>query len=146
MTRSRLLSRPSRLVAGALLTACSALALTLPAAAAWSSAGGGTAAGSATVMPTGTAPSGGAAGDAVTISWAAADMSNGTAVQGYVIHRYNASTGAMAVVGPSCSGVVTSTTCTESSVPPGQWVYTDTPVQDSWTGGQSPQSSPITVP
>jgi len=146
MTRSRLLSRPSRLVAGALISACSALAVTLPAAAAWSSAGAGSAAGAATVMPTGTAPSGSAAGNVVTINWAPAQMSNGTDVQGYIINRYNASTGAMAVVGPGCSGVVTSTTCAESSVAPGQWVYTDTPVQASWTGGQSPQSSPITVP
>ncbi len=65
---------------------------------------------------------------------------------GYIVNRYNASTGAPATVGAGCSGVVTTTTCTEVSVAPGTWVYTDTPVQVNWTGGASPDSSAIVVP
>jgi hypothetical protein len=73
-------------------------------------------------------------------------MGNGTAVAGYTISRYNVSTGASATVNASCSGTVTSTTCTEDSVPAGTWAYADTPVQDHWTGGQSPESAPVLVP
>jgi hypothetical protein len=120
-----------------------ALAPASAAFAAWSAQGPGSAAGAATVMPTGTAPSGTVAGAAVTITWTAAKFANGTAVAGYVINRYDASTGMPATVGAGCSGVVTTTTCTERSVPPGTWVYTDTPVQLTWTGGASPDSAPI---
>jgi hypothetical protein len=31
-------------------------------------------------------------------------------------------------------------------VPSGSWVYTDTPVQASWSGGESPTSGTVTVP
>ncbi len=96
-------------------------------------------------MPTGTAPAGSASGTAVTISWSAATMANGVAVAGYIINRYNSSTGAPATVGAGCSGVVTTTTCTEPSVAPGTWVYTETPVQLNWTGSHSPESPPIVV-
>ena len=117
-----------------------------PALAAWAVQASGSAAGAATVMPTGAAPSGSASDVNVTISWTAAKMGNGTAVAGYTITRHNASTGAPATVGAGCSGTVTSTTCTEDNVPAGMWVYTDTPVQDHWTGGQSPNSASISVP
>jgi hypothetical protein len=113
--------------------------------AAWSATGPGGAAGAADSMPTGAAPSGSATNSQVTISWTAAKFPNGTAVAGYVIKRYNATTHALATVGSGCAGVVAATTCTEQSVPPGTWVYTDTPVQLSWTGGTSPDSAPILV-
>lgn len=112
--------------------------------AAWSTAGSGTAGASATTMPTGNTPSVSASGSSVSVRWTAATLAGGTAVAGYVIHRYDAATGAPATVGAGCSGTVTTTTCTETSVPSGTWVYTDTPVQDSWTGAESPQSPPVT--
>lgn len=102
-------------------------------------------AGAAAVMPTGTAPTGRAAGAAVTINWSAAEFQNGAAVAGYVVNRYDASTGTTETLGAGCSGVVTTTTCTEQSVPAGTWVYTDTSVQMTWTGGQSPASARIVV-
>jgi hypothetical protein len=111
----------------------------------WASAGSGTAAGAAAVMPTGSAPSGSAVGSAVTISWSTATFANGAPVAGYVINRYNAATGAQATVGPGCNGVVTATSCTESPVPGGQWQYTETPVQLGWTGRESPASAVIVV-
>jgi len=114
--------------------------------AAWSTPGAGSGAGAATVMPSGTAPGGSADGTSVTVTWTAAAFPGGTAVAGYVVKRYNSSTGTAATVGASCSGVITTTTCTESSVTPGTWVYTDTPVQANWTGGQSPDSTAIVVP
>ncbi|MEV7027939.1 hypothetical protein, partial [Kitasatospora sp. NPDC093558] len=68
------------------------------------------------------------------------------AVEGYVIHRYDATSGVSATVGPGCSGEVATTSCVEQNVPPGSWVYTDTPLQGGWTGPESPRSAPVTVP
>jgi hypothetical protein len=95
-------------------------------------------------MPAGTAPEPGAVADRVTVTWSAATFPNGTSVAGYVIHRYNAATGLTTTVGGDCGGVVAVTTCSES-VPPGTWAYTDTPVQLTWTGAESPPSHPVTV-
>ena len=113
--------------------------------ASWSVQQSGTAAGAAATMPTGGAPTGSARLRAVTVRWPVADLSSGTAVAGYTIQRFNAVNGQAATVGPGCSGVISTNSCTESSVPPGSWTYTDTPVQQSWTGGQSPASAPVTV-
>jgi hypothetical protein len=82
----------------------------------------------------------------VTLDWSTATFPNGSAVAGYVINRLNTATGLSGTVGAGCAGIVTTTTCTESSVPNGTWTYTDTPVQNNWTGGQSAASTPIAVP
>jgi len=129
------------------LTLAGALAIvpTSSALAAWSAFGPGGAAGAGAVMPGGTVPAVSAASSAVTVSWIAATLPNGAGVAGYVINRYNATTGVPATVGEGCSGIVSSTTCTEQSVQPGTWVYTETPVQLTWTGARSPDSAPIVV-
>jgi hypothetical protein len=122
------------------------LVLACPAAdAAWTGQGAGSAAGAATVMPTGSAPSGVVSGDQVTVSWPAAEFPNGADVAGYVVHRYNSATGAPATVNAGCSGVITTTSCTETGVAPGTWIYTDTPMQSNWTGTASAASAPVTV-
>jgi hypothetical protein len=118
---------------------------TYAALAAWPAQASGSGAGAAAVTPSGTAPAGSASGTSVTISWAAAKFANGAAVAGYQISRYNAGTGAPATVGTGCSGVITTTTCTEQAVPAGTWVYADTPAQLTWTGGPSPHSTQIVV-
>ena len=97
-------------------------------------------------MPAGVAPTGSATSSSVTIRWPAVTLSSGAPVAGYVISRFNALNGSAATVGPGCAGVVTTTTCTEQSVPSGAWIYTDTPVQLSWTGAASPASAAIVVP
>jgi hypothetical protein len=128
--------------------ACATLALlaplAAPALAAWSSSGIGSAAGAATTMPVGSAPTARASGTTVTVVWNGASMSNGVAVAGYIIKRYDSS-GTQATVGASCNGTVTTPTCTESNVPAGTWTYTDTPVQQSWTGTESPASNSVTI-
>jgi hypothetical protein len=113
--------------------------------AAWSAPGQGVADGAAYAMPVGSTPSGAATGDIVSISWSASLFPDGAPVTGYVLHRINETTGAESTVEVGCSGVVTATSCTESSVPPGNWLYTVTPVQMNWTGATSPPSGPITV-
>jgi hypothetical protein len=114
--------------------------------AAWSATGAGTASALADTMPSGSQPSASPTGTSVSLRWTAALLPGNEGVAGYVIHRFAATGGAEATVGPGCSGVVTTTICTEANVPAGTWVYTDTPVQDSWSGGQSAASAPVTVP
>lgn len=138
----------SRPILTGLGTVVAVLLTVLPMAqgeAAWSAAGTGSSAGAATVMPTGLAPRASVTGDLVSVTWPAVTLANGTAVQGYLIERINALTGSASAAGGTCSGTVTSTTCTDGPVPPGIWEYTDTPVQLSWTGGQSPPSNAVTV-
>ena len=112
--------------------------------AAWSATGQGGAAAASTSMPAGNAPAVSASGSSVSLRWAAASFPNGTPVQGYIVNRYDAN-GSPQTVGAGCSGTVTTTTCTETNVPAGQWTYTDTPVQLTWTGQESPPSNAVTA-
>lgn len=143
--RTRSFRRLALWLLPAALVLPTALVATPAAFATWSANGSGSGGAAATTMPTGNAPTGSASFTTVTISWTAVTMASGAAVQGYVVNRYNATNGTQATVGSSCSGVVTATTCTESSVPPGTWVYTDTPVEQGWTGGASSASNSITT-
>jgi hypothetical protein len=128
------------------LAACALVALAVVGAAAgvWSSTGDGSASGLALTMPNGNTPSVSVTGTDVSVRWPAATFADGTQVAGYIVKRYDAN-GTPAAVGAACSGVVTSTTCTEHNVPPGSWLYTDTPVQDGWSGGESLPGSPASV-
>jgi hypothetical protein len=133
----------ARVAIGASL-AIAVLGAAQPATAAWSTNGSGSVAGAAASMPTGKTPSVSASGgSSVTVTWTAATIVTGVNVAGYTIKRYDPTTQAQATVGSGCSGTITATTCTELNVPAGSWVYTDTPVQMNWTGGQSAQSSTV---
>ena len=114
------------------------------ASAAWSANGSGSAGAAAATMPRGSTPTLRASGSTVTVVWTGAQLSNGSAAAGYLVHRYNVATGSGATVGGTCRGVVPANSCSET-VPPGTWVYTDTPVQSSWTGGESSESAPVTT-
>ena len=138
--------RAGFIVALVAATAASIVATSSVALAAWNAQGSGSAGAAAATMPTGAAPTGSATGSSVSIRWPAVSLSSGAPVAGYIINRYNALNGAAATVGAGCSGIVTTTTCTELSVPSGSWIYTDTPVQLSWMGTPSPASAAITVP
>jgi hypothetical protein len=123
------------------------LGFTLAGSGAWAywsagSAAGGSGASLAATVPQGATPTAVSAGTSVTVSWAAATLSNGTAVAGYIVKRYNASTGVLQTIGSGCTGTVTATSCTETSIPNGQWQYTDTPVfATNWVGTESAKSS-----
>jgi hypothetical protein len=136
----------SRLLTGLGLAVPLCLGVTSVAQAAWSGGGSGAGSSLAYSMPNGAQPTVSVSGTNVTVSWPAALFPDSRAVAGYQIARFNASTGSPAVVGASCSGTVTTTTCTESNVAAGSWKYADTPVQDNWHGGQSAESAAVTVP
>jgi hypothetical protein len=134
-----------RLLFGVCLALPLGLTLTSSAEAAWSSSGSGTAASLSYTMPSGGQPTASVSRTSVTLSWPAALFPDDRGVAGYEIARFNAGNGSEATVGASCSGTVTTTTCTELNVPAGTWIYADTPVQDNWVGGQSVASAPVTV-
>jgi hypothetical protein len=142
------MTRRRGLIRGALVGAVVAGSLLVPADAwgVWSTSGTGSAGSAAATMPSGATPTATVSGTSVLVSWSPVALSNGTSVAGYTVSRYDVSTGSLSVVGPACSGVVTTTSCTEASVPAGNWVYTDTPVEANWTGGESGQSTAVVVP
>jgi hypothetical protein len=110
----------------------------------WSagSGAGGNGVAAATTVGAGATPTAVSSGTTVNLSWPASTLGNGTAVSGYLVKRYNAATLALQSIGSACSGKITALTCTETSVPSGQWRYTVTPVfATNWTGTESPLSA-----
>jgi len=138
--RTRVVAILGALVALAAL-ACATSAFWTPAASSGpSAAAGATVAAGAT--PTGSV----SPGRAVTVSWAASTLSDGQAVDGYLVRRYDAVSGTAASVGIGCTGTITATSCVEAAVPPGTWRYTVTPVIGvNWRGAESPRSGIVTV-
>lgn len=136
-----------RLVA-AVVAACLVVAAAGIARGYWSagSQAGGSGAAAAAAVNQGATPSASAAGSTVTVSWAATTLSNGAAVDGFVIKRYDAGTLAPQAILSACTGTISGTSCTENSVGAGDWVYTVTPVfATNWRGAESAMSSPVTV-
>jgi hypothetical protein len=135
-----------RLLLGLGLAVPVGLILAPPAQAAWNAGGSRSAGAQADTMPSGGQPTASATGNSVTVKWPTALFPDDQGVAGYVLHRFDAASGAQATVTSSCSGTVTAATCTEQNVPTGTWTYTDTPVQDNWSGGASPASAGVSVP
>lgn len=125
-----------------------ALILAGTSAAAWSARAAGTASAAATSMPAGGTPTASVAPLSlnVKVTWPASSFPGGGAVDGYVVTRYNATTGASQAVGAGCAGVVRALTCTENNVSVGQWTYSVTPAQGTWRGAEGARSNAVTVP
>ena len=127
------------------------MAVVLGIGAAWafwgsSSVVGGNGAAALALVNRGATPTATATAGTVVVSWAPTTLSTGAAVSGYVIKRYDASTLAQQTILSSCTGTVTATTCTETNVPSGQWVYSVTPVFAlNWTGTESVRSNVVSV-
>lgn len=69
-------------------------------------------------------------------------MSNGDPVDGYIITRYGAAgTSEQTIVSGTCASLVTATSCSESSTPPGTWQYSVTPAYRDWRGAESDKTS-----
>jgi hypothetical protein len=102
------------------------------------------AAGAATVEQ-GAAPTVSEAGPTnVVVAWASSGLSNGVPVDGYVVKRYDAATGAEATIGSGCAGTIAPRTCTEPNAPAGNWQYSVVPVFASdWRGLESPKSAAV---
>jgi hypothetical protein len=113
----------------------------------WSAGSSGSGASAATSVNQGATPTASAVGTAVTVNWSATTLATGTAVNGYLVTRYTA-VGLVAQVPTlsSCFGTITTTGCTETSVPTGDWKYTVTPVfATNWRGAESTKNTTVTV-
>jgi hypothetical protein len=130
----------------ALLVATSLIVATSTAWAFWlgGSVLGGNGAAAATSVSQGATPTASAIGQAITVTWAPSTLTNGQAVTGYLVMRYDAGTLAPQTMLTACTGTVTATSCTEGSVPQGSWKYTVTPlIGASWRGAESAKSSAV---
>jgi hypothetical protein len=116
-----------------------------PAAAAWNRTAPGSAAARATALGPGNLPTAAVSGKRVAVAWSASTFTGGGNAPGYIVRRYNATTGALQAVGASCNGTVTTLTCTEKNTPTGDWQYTITPVAANWRGSESGKSAVISV-
>ena len=112
----------------------------------WSagSGAGGNGVAAATTVGAGAMPTAVSAGTTVNLTWAPSTLANGSAVTGYIVKRYNATTLVAQTILASCAGTITGTSCTETSVPAGSWRYSITPVVGTnWTGAESPLSAVV---
>ncbi len=110
------------------------------------SVSGGHGAAAASSINQGSTPTATASGRSVTVTWAASTLTNGLAVTGYEIKRYAQGTSVLQTIQSACTGTITSTSCVESRMPTGQWVYSVTPLFGAtWRGPESVKSSPVTV-
>ena len=129
-----------------LTIAIAAALLVVPtASAAWSRSAIGGGAARAKALGTGNIPTATVSGKKVTVTWSASTFSDGGNVAGYVVRRYNASTGLLQTIGASCTGTIAALTCTERNTPAGGWTYTVTPAVANWRGGESAKSTTVTV-
>lgn len=113
--------------------------------AAWMAGGSGGASSKAFSMPTGDTPTVSVLGRNVSVSWAASTFANGDPVAGYLVRRYDASSGTPQTVLSDCAGTLAGLSCVERAVPAGTWRYTVTPVHGSWTGVEGGLSAAVTV-
>ena len=111
--------------------------------AAWLATGAGNSHARAQIVTSGNAPTVGATGSAVTVSWSSSTLSGGGPVSGYVIRRYTTG-GTIQTIGSACAGTIAALTCTEAGVPNGTWRYSATPVRANWAGNESATAS-VTV-
>jgi hypothetical protein len=122
-----------------LLVAITALVVVQIAVAAWSISSSGNGAVRALSMPTSSAPTKSVTYPNIAVSWSAVTV-GGSAVTSYTVRRYTEA-GVLQAITAACSGAITATTCTESSVPVGRWQYTTQPVKAGWTGTESAKSA-----
>ena len=115
------------------------------ASAAWAGAGVGNGGSRAKSLAAANVPAASASKRNVTLTWSASTFAEGGAVPGYVVRRYNATTGALDAIRASCTGIVSALNCTENSVPAGNWQYTVTAAAGSWRGVESGKSAPLKV-
>jgi hypothetical protein len=114
------------------------------ASAAWTGDSSGDAYAAATAIGSGNTPTVAVSGRNVAVNWSPSSVVGGPQVISYVVKRYDGA-GQEQAIGDGCSGAVSSTSCTEQAVPPGNWRYTVRPKYASWTGAESGMSAAATV-
>ncbi len=134
------------------IASCALVFGTTEANAFWTAGGSGSGTAVTSTLPAPTPPSASAAGDSVTVSFSQVLVEGvriGTIGGHYNVLRYPAGGGAAVTPGGDCgvdiSGSAATLSCTETSTPPGEWVYTVTPTLLGWTDSESTPSASVTV-
>ena len=109
--------------------------------ASWSSGVEGPASAVAATVNSGSTPAATVSGRTVALSWSPSTLSNGIQVTGYVIKRYDSGDVEQTIVSGSCASPGAATSCSETAVPPGTWMYSVTPVYGNWLGAESAKTS-----
>jgi hypothetical protein len=131
------------------------LAVSAPAAEGyWHAGGTGTGQAPVASLPGAGQPAVIASGASVTVQWTQTTFLGrplgGYAGGGYVVRRIPAAGGTAVTPGGSCATTQTGTTatltCQETSVPPGTWRYTITPVLRTWTGAAATSAAVTILP
>jgi hypothetical protein len=131
------------LIAGGLIVAAAAAWAYWTAPATPGSSGGSVA---ATVNGGGTPAAAKNSSTTVTVSWDPSTLSNGSPVDGYQIKRYDSTTLATQTLTGGCAGTRTTLSCTELSVPQGNWRYSVVPViGGNWVGAESGLSNTVNL-
>jgi hypothetical protein len=96
----------------------------------------------ADALQAGSAPTGTATNQNVTVTWTAGSTVGGRAATGYSVRRYASASGGTAVSATGgCAGTIVALTCTEAGVPAGLWYYTITPSLSLWVGNESARTA-----
>lgn len=143
--RRKVLGRRS--AALALIIGSLIVAAAVPAVASWTTSGAGSGRSAGATVNAATAPATAVSGSTVTLTWAASTLSNGAAVTGYTIKRYNAAgTVQQTVAAGTCATLVAGTDCSQTSVPTGSWTYSVTPARSNWLGAESAKAAAVVGP
>ncbi len=118
----------------------------------WGATGTGSGIGYTDTMPTADQPTASVTVPAVTLDWSQNTIGGqylGAFGGGYEIRRYPAAGGAATTPNGACGSLVSGSSaaisCVETPAPPGEWVYTATPVLFGWTGTEGSPSAVTTV-
>lgn len=133
--------RHARRAAAVMALAAALLGVSDSAWASWTGTGSGTggATTSTLVAPSGVSATS-AGSSAVAVSWTA--PTSGVAPAGYRVDRVDAATGTSAAAcGTSASTLLTSTSCTDASVPDGTYRYVVSSVRSGWTAASAPSAT-----
>ncbi len=82
----------------------------------------------------------------VSVSWQEATLPEDAGAATYTVLAYPAAGGAARTPGGTCAGTISATTCEDSSVPDGTWLYRVSVRLGSWTGPASDVSAPVELP
>lgn len=108
----------------------------------WTATGGGTGSGttSTLIAPAGVSATSSAGSSAAVVSWTA--PTSGVAPAGYRVDRIDTATGATAAAcGTSAATLLTSTACTDASVPDGTYRYVVSSVRSGWSTASAPSAT-----
>jgi hypothetical protein len=120
------------------------LAVPSAASGAWQGSASGAGLGHAATVGPGAAPSAIVILRTVTLAWAPSTLSNGVLVTRYLVKRFDPSGVQQIIASGTCASMVLGTTCSETNVPVGDWLYSVTPAYENWRGPESTRT-PVRV-